>query len=290
MRTVTATVTGATLLSFLLAASGCHTARPEGPRKDVQLVPPERTETTASEAPGRVPLTVATLDAFLAWASGSGVDDREDVRAEIHAARGKPGILDALFERLDRSYTDDVGKSLIALAVIGELRSEAAAERLFGIVSRPLPESGEVPHGGLSERDLVEMIQAKAVEGLAYLRTEAADEWVLEIVSTHPSSAVRSAAADAYLFNHRDSEEARERLRQHLRDDEIHFLDRVRRQGSADRKAFDEALAGFYARHPELVAAAPGSPAAGAERIAPPETPQGDDDQPAARPRGEEPR
>jgi len=169
-------------------------------------------------------------------------------------------VVDRLFERLDRDRQADVGVALLTLSVIGELRRADALDRLERLVWEELPEAEEVGHGALSRRDLLEMLQSKAAEGIAYLATEEADEVIFRVIRHHPSAAVRSAAVDAFLFNHRDSDEARARLQEVLLPKDAAFAGRVRHTRSMDRDEFNEGLRRFYAMHPEEVAPEPGRP------------------------------
>jgi len=178
----------------------------------------------------------------------------------IFAAREDRGVVDRLFERLDRYRQADVGMSLLTLSVIGELRRGDALGRLERLVWEDLPETDEVGHGDLSRRDLLEMLQAKAAEGIAYLATDEADEIIFRVTQHHSSTAVRSAAVDAFLFNHNDSDEARARLEEVLLPKDAAFAGRVRQTRSMDRDEFNAGLRRFYAMHPEEVAPEPGRP------------------------------
>jgi hypothetical protein len=129
------------------------------------------------------------------------------------------------------------------------------------LVWEELPkEDEEVGHGALGRRDVLEMLQSKAVEGIAILGTTEADERVFRVIRDHPSAAVRSTAVDAYLFNQRDSIEAHDRLREALSPADATLADRTRHTGSVDRDAFNANLKRFYALHPEEVAPEPGRP------------------------------
>lgn len=61
---------------------------------------------------------------------------------------------------------------------------------------------------GMSLREREEIIQVKAMQGLAYLGTDAAADETVRIISEHESEHVRREAIDAYLWNHGDSAEA----------------------------------------------------------------------------------
>jgi hypothetical protein len=223
-------------------------------------VPPrfERSFTVPPAEP--VELSAETVDEFLTFAARAGSENRERLREMIFAAREDRALVDGLFERLDRYRQADAVASLLTLSVIGELRRADALGRLERLVWEELPEAEEVGHGALSRRDLLEMLQSKAAEGIAYLATDEADEIILRVIQHHSSAAVRSASVYAFLFNHYDSNEARERLQEVLLPKDAAFAGRVRHTRSMNRDQFNAGLRHFYAMHPEEVAPEPGRP------------------------------
>lgn len=223
-------------------------------------VPPRFERSFAVPPAEPVDLSAETVDEFLAFAGRAGSEDRERFREMIFAAREDRAVVDRLFERLDRDRQADVGAALLTLSVIGELRRADALGRLERLVWEELPEAEDVGHGSLSRRDLLEMLQSKAAEGIAYLARDEADEIILRVIRDHPSAAVRSAAVDAFLFNHDDSDEARARLQEVLLPKDAAFAGRVRHTRSMDRDEFNAGLRRFYAMHPEEVAPEPGRP------------------------------
>lgn len=261
---------------LLICAGGCGTGEGSGGESVAEtgapeVVVPARGVSTSIPEHRPAPLAADQLDAFLAWAGRSGHDEREAVRRAIAGAERDVALVDGLFARLAKSDVADLDRSLVILGVLGELRDPRARERLLEIVQRPLPEQSELPHGALGDRDLLEMLQAKAVEVLAYLRSEASNRDVLEVAGAHPSLAVRSAAADAYLYNNGDSAEARAGLLQVLSEEDRLLADRVRRSSTTSSRRFDEGLRHFYELHPEQVAEPPGQPAEAGEGTEPPQ-------------------
>ena len=107
------------------------------------------------------------------------------------------------------------------------------------------------------ERSALETLQAKAIEGIAYLRTARSDELVLETITKHPSRVVRAQAIAAFLFNHSYSPDALELAIKAARPDERIFVDRVvRREGEAAQD-FNPKLDAFLKAHPEANPPAP---------------------------------
>jgi hypothetical protein len=137
------------------------------------------------------------------------------------------------------------------LALLGEMRHPVGHECLARFVHLPFPEKGTVVDGEIIEQTNLAMLQAKAVDGLAYLHDPKADEEVLWAASKHPSRVVRAEAIDAYLFNHGDSAQAREQLARVVRPDERLFLDRVRRVQGENAESFNRKLDGYLKSHPD---------------------------------------
>lgn len=220
--------------------------------------PPARSEQTSIKPVTPVSLSGETIDQFIAWAGRSDSTGYLKVREEILKAREDSTVLAPLFDRMEKTGTNDIGTSLIILGILGELKNPQLIGRLENFVWEPLPAEEKVGHGGLSKRDLVEMLESKAIECLAYVRTETSDKATLRVIREHASVAVRSAAIDAYLYNHEDSVEVKEWLRGIVQKQDLPFLDRVRRMSSGDREAFNEGLIRFYKLHPDMIAPAPG--------------------------------
>ncbi len=228
--------------------------------------PPSRRETVAFERVVRIGLSRHTIDDFIRFAGQSRADEREAVRALIADAENEPDIIDGLFERYETAQRSDTGLALLILSIIGELRSRAALDRLIALVWTRAPEAEPAGHGALSEVDVLEMLQSKAAEGIAYLPTTEAERETLRIAAEHPAASVRSAAIAAYLHHAPDHERARARLLEILRRDDASSLDRTSRLVVSDPAEFNAALTRFYDLHPEHVAPE-------AERPAPPPEP-----------------
>jgi hypothetical protein len=130
--------------------------------------------------------------------------------------------------------------------------------QLDRLIWEKAPEPDSLGAEGLSAVDLLEMLQSKAVECEAFVRSPRADSLVLHVIRSHPSEAVRAAAIDAYLFNHGDTPATKEQLRRILSGDDRPAVDKVRRADARSPAAFDSSLTRFYRLHPDQVAPAPG--------------------------------
>ena len=168
-----------------------------------------------------------------------------------HLARVKvtTAVNEALHQELLKEPIEDFGRHLILLATIGELRDPAAATPLESFVWRSAREPRAPESDGCQAP--LGVLEARAVEMLAHLGTAEADAMVLRALHDHPLSAVRSAAADAYLWNGGDSQEALSEVRRHVRPEERHLLDMARWGSSMDVANFEETVARYYVEHPD---------------------------------------
>lgn len=164
------------------------------------------------------PLKSATLGEFLAFAAAVPVSAVEVIQARIADSRGDATVVDRLHEELWALPVVDVSRHRVLLATIGELRDAGSAGKLHdfvwyeGELTPPQP-SPDASRSCRFELDATEMLQARAVEMLAFLNTDEASEATLEVAARHPKRAVRLSAIDAYLFNHGDTADAAEKLR-----------------------------------------------------------------------------
>jgi len=243
--------------------------------------PPTLDRQTHIDPIDSVALDETTIDQFIAWASRSNARTYFDVRSEIIRARDNDDILIPLFDRYDRAIETDLDEALIILGIIGELKNPASIGRLEDIIWQELPPADTVYDAELTRRDVVEMLQSKAVECLAYVGIEKSYESTLTVIATHPSMVVRGAAIDAYLFNNNDSPEAKRELGEVVRTEDRIFLERVRKTQEMDIEDFNRQMSAFYRMYPEEVAPEPGEPTEKPLReiedtldvIAPPEEP-----------------
>ena len=125
---------------------------------------------------------------------------KSQIDAGVEGLRRQPHVLTAIesvYAGVTRERTDF---RLLLISLYGELRRKDGIDFLQEIAWQPLPPQETSDY--LTPREKEESIQAKAVQSLAYLRSETADSLVLNVVSTHPSRLVRIAAIDAFVWNH----------------------------------------------------------------------------------------
>jgi hypothetical protein len=195
--------------------------------------------------------------AFLDWASFSTEDERDDGRRALAAAQGNRDIAQAFCDEANRSQREDFSRAQVALALLGEMRSSVGESCLNAFLQQPLPTTGTVIEGEIVEQTQLAMLQAQAVEGLAWLRSSTGDTAVLRAAGGNPHVVVRAAAINAYLWNHGDTTEAKQTVLRYVRTDETIFADRVRREPGETAATFNAKLDTFRRAHPELEAPRP---------------------------------
>jgi hypothetical protein len=182
------------------------------------------------------------------------VDEHDDVALALASVSQNWEIAQAFCDEAFNAQNTDHTRALLVLSLLGEMRSELGADCLYNFLWQPLPDTGTISEGGeIVERTSLSMLEAKAVEGIAYLRNPVADQMVLEAVAAHPSRNVRASAIDAFKWNHGDSSQVIQTLLGYVRPDELIFVDRIRRESGETLDTFDAKLAQYLAQHPEVV-------------------------------------
>lgn len=198
-----------------------------------------------------------SVAAYISWAAASTQKEKETVRRGLAEVKENRQIGVAFCDYAKRARFNDHSRALVTLGLLGEMKSAAGEACFREFIALPLPTQGTVVDGEILERTALASLQAKAVDGLAYLRTPQTDEEVLQLVREHPSRIVRAEAINAYLWNHGDSEEAKQVLRKRVREDEEIFVDRVRWNTGEKAESFNRKLEAFLKTHPEAAAPAP---------------------------------
>jgi hypothetical protein len=176
--------------------------------------------------------------------------DMAVVGEAVEGLRQQPGAVKAITRHYQTLPAEAFEKRLMVIGILGEMRRPDSASQLREVVWAPLPPA-ESTAEKLSQRDLEEMIQVKAVQGLAYLATPAADQAVLEVIANHEALHVRASAIDAYMWNHGDSRQTADQLYR-LLPAELHpYVERPRFHRDMDPAEFTRRLAAWRERwHP----------------------------------------
>jgi HEAT repeat protein len=189
----------------------------------------------------------------------------------VAAAAANKEIAQALVTEVERAQSIDHTRALLAMAVLGEMKSTVGEAYFREFAFRPLPETGTVIEGEIIEQTRQAMLQGKAADGLGYINSETSNAALLEIIAKHPSKIVRAEAINAYLWNHGDSADARDFLARRLRADDRILVDRVRRVSGETAASFNPKVVAFLKAHPEAVAPPPEKlPASAQPRVEPP--------------------
>jgi hypothetical protein len=195
--------------------------------------------------------------AFIEWAASSTRDQAEIVRKAVAEAGRNPDIMGTFCKQAFEKQPEDHSGALVVLSLIGEARSKHGEECLVKFMALPFPEKGTVVDGEILEQTALATLQAKAIDGLAYLRSDTADKLVFEAVAKHPSRIVRAEAIAAYLWNHDSSDRAKEALKPYVRKEELIFLDRVVKREGEPKESFNRKLEAYLKLHPEMRPPAP---------------------------------
>ena len=102
----------------------------------------------------------------------------------LAALRKQPAAVSEFTKYYRELPSQDFQNRLLVMALLGDLRRPDAMAVFRVVIWTRLPEKRAMPEG-LSLRDFEEMIQAKAVHGLAYLRSEQTDEAVRDVMLRH---------------------------------------------------------------------------------------------------------
>lgn len=238
------------------SANGPTTKEPAGPAPSTILA--GRTLHSPPGLTAKADEAAKAVSAFIDWAGASLPEEQEDGRKALAGARDNADIVKAFAEEITKAQRTDHSRALLALALLGEIRSPAAEEFLRGFVNQPFPEGGtRTEEGEIVEQTALATLQAKAIDGLAYLHSPKADQEVLTQVQRHPSIIVRSEAISAYLWNQTNKEVARRTLLQFVRHGEERYMDQVTRQAGERAASFNPKLEAYLKAHPEVIAPAP---------------------------------
>jgi len=164
------------------------------------------------------------------------------VVAEVVAKlREQPGAVEAMARQYKQLPAEALEHRLVVLGMLGEMKRSDALPQLREVIWAPLPPA-DSQADKLTARDVEEMVQVKAVEGLAFLATPQADAAVREVIAKHEALHVRVSAIDAYMWNHGDRPETAAELYR-LLPAELHpYVERPRFQRGQDAEEFTRRL------------------------------------------------
>lgn len=191
-----------------------------------------------------------SVPGFIDWAGRSGIGQREEGRKIIVGASSNSAVAEELCRQITEHQPTDFSRTLIELSVLGEMRNPQGEECLVKFLHQPFPREGTVVNGEIVEQTTLGELQSKAVDGLAYAGTKSGDREVLWAAVSHPSRIVRAEAINAYLWNRKDSAEARATLQKIVRPDERVFLERPRYEPGMSGEEFNKKLAMYAREHP----------------------------------------
>lgn len=159
----------------------------------------------------------------------------------VESLRRQPGAVEAMARQYRQLPAEAIQQRLIVLGILGEMKRSDAMAQLREVVWEPLPPA-DAQAEMLSARELEEMVQVKAVQGLAFLATPQADAAVREVIENHEALHVRVSAIDAYMWNHGDSPKAAAELYRLLPADLHPYVERPRFHRGIDREEFARRL------------------------------------------------
>lgn len=218
--------------------------------------PPTISTPLLSETTKITPLTIDSVEAFLSNAAVTPHSQTQIIREEISRIAKDPQIVDALAKQLLTLPVKDIDRHLMILATLGEMRNPEAIQPLVKFIWSDQPfitESAAGKDDSISTTffNHTGALKARAVEMLAYIGTKEAYEATLEVIAKHIGAEVRIAAIDAFLFNHRDSPEAKAELAKVVLADETKLIGIPRWTNGMNIDEFNARVAEFYRLYPE---------------------------------------
>jgi hypothetical protein len=166
----------------------------------------------------------------------------------VLAAAGNEAIAGAIVSSL--AADPDLGRDLVDISVLVELRTQTGFQYFQALLNAPAPTTstfyGEYP--GPVEGHELEKLQARAIDGVAFMMNAASDALLLSTLAATTSNTVRARIVHDYLWIHGPG--GRETISAILSTDQQILLDRMEVGG---RQPFDTRLAAYLALHPEVI-------------------------------------
>jgi hypothetical protein len=201
--------------------------------------------------PAPPPAFASASDAqpFLQWAYQSRPSQVDAARALILSQVGNESLAQAIVDIV--SNDGDLGRNLVGLSVLGELKTNAGMQFFKNVLATPLPVSGTFVswYAVPVEQIALWKIQARAVDGVALMMTPEADTLLLDVIASSQATVVKARAVHDYLFIHGPA--GRPKVSPLLSADQQILMDRIDMAGTPG--SYDARLAAFLALHPEVV-------------------------------------
>lgn len=170
--------------------------------------------------------------------------EREWVREAIAGLREDSILLELIEKSLADRPVHELGFTMTLMSITGELRNTRSLEVLSNLMwaatSDLLGPSEHANDGCVF--DPGGMIQARAVEMFAWIAAGSRDDEILRVVAEHPDRAARLAAADSFLYNLDDGEEALRRVMNYARPEDQAQIGVPRFVRTASAGEFDRRL------------------------------------------------
>lgn len=234
----------ALIFAFLLAA--CE-APPQStyPRPEIPPYRPSGVLTLVKRLPVKASQAQlsASLPVIMTEVARAGMSDSEKVREAVAILAHQPKVVEVLVTSYRNLPPQHFAQRLLTVQVIGQMRRADARTFLGEVVRKPLPADTPIKDG-LSQRDIEEAIQVKAVHGLAFLRSDIAFDDIVKVMREHESEHVRREAIDAWLWNHGDRPKAAGELKALLPDRYHKFIGIPRFVRGMDAAAFNKHVLG----------------------------------------------
>jgi hypothetical protein len=152
-----------------------------------------------------------------------------------------------------------VNHTLVEVSMLGTMKTAPGTLLLKSIVHMPVPTTGvcvrQEPGAGCDpvDRQYVLGLQAKAIDGLAFLRTGEGDAEVLAAVANNANPTVQARAVMAYLSNRGATSANKAMLAGMLPANRQFLVDRIVKDSTTNQAAFNQALHDFYTTHPGMI-------------------------------------
>lgn len=194
----------------------------------------------------------ATTDDFLAWIGQMPRERVGEVREAIAALEDKSAVAEVLNGQLLDLPCTDASRHLLLMSTLGELSHEssaAALERFTWLSNEQIYHTRSVPNESC-DFSTSGMLQSRAVEMMVWVLKGSDDAAVLRVIRDHPERSVRMAAIDAYLFQHGDTPEAVQTLRDLVSPEDRAMVGLPRFGAHTDPETFERLTAEYEAANP----------------------------------------